>query len=319
MSDSPLHSQKSSSHDEKTADVLLVSIGNFGGARPVNPEAPRATCLLKLGFDTEIRAWVDVGCSDNPLVAGLGLCTDNRYVYHVSLAKIDSRSILTVLDRRTLNVVHVQALMEVADVHSIQCLGDELIVVSTGTDQIIGYQLDDAVAHSARVLWTPTNSGRDEHHVNSLAVMNDELICSAFGPAEGGTWATAKNGYIQNVTTDTRLVDHLIHPHSVTIHNRQIYYCQSPDGTVSSLDGVVGYFAGYTRGLAFGVDGTMYVGTSLSRRTTQGSSGPIEFHNLGFVGALTGQCAVARVSPTQTRFELSTSAFGLEIYDILVL
>jgi len=297
---------------------LLVSIGNFGAARPVEPAEPRATCLLLLDLDSLRTRWVDVGCNNEPLVAGLGLCADDDCIYHVSLAKADSRTILTVLERETFGVEGVQQLPEVSDVHSIQRLGDELMVVSTGTDEIVAYHLDGCVATDAHVVWSPTRSGRDTHHVNSLAVIEGEVLCSAFGEKDGDSWTTAKDGYLHNVTTDRRLLAGLRQPHTVTAHHGRLYYCNSQEGTVSSPDGVVAYLAGYSRGLAFGPDGTMYAATSLSRRPDRPAGDSTEFLNLGDPGDLNGRCAVVKVPTARARLEIGLSTAGYEIYDLLM-
>jgi hypothetical protein len=298
---------------------VLVSIGNFGAARPDEPEDPRPTCLLRLDVDSQHWRWVDVGCADEPLVAGLGICSDDRYVYHVSLAKTESNAILTVLDRGTLHVQHVQQLPEIADVHSIQRLGNELVVASTGTDEIVGYELDGYVASGGRVVWSPTGSGVDSHHINSLAVIEGRLFCSAFGSREGGSWTTAKNGYVHNVTGDTRVLDGLRQPHSVTFHDGHLYYCNSQEGTVNSAEDVVAHLVGYARGLAFGADGTIYAATSLSRRGTQTTDNTAEFLNLGDPGVLNGRCAVVKIPPGGSRLEMGLSPAGYEIYDLLLI
>ncbi len=258
---------------------------------------------------------MDVGCSEEPLIAGLGICADERFIYHASLAKTDHRTVLSVLDRDTLAVLHVQQLPEISDVHSIQRLEDELFVASTGTDEIVAYRMDGCVAKNARVVWSPTGSGTDTHHINSLGQLNGELWCSAFGDRGGESWVTAGNGYVHNVSTDKRLLEGLRQPHSVTFYDGQLYFCNSQAGTVDSSEGTVAFLVGYSRGLAFSSEGTMYAGTSLSRRTTHGAD---EFLNLGNAGLLSGRCAVVKIPPEGSRLEIGLSHAGFEVYDLLL-
>jgi hypothetical protein len=230
-----------------------------------------------------------------------------------------------VLDRKSLEVLLVQALPEVDDGHSIVRFGDDLVIVSTGTDQVFAYTTDGPRIGTPRLLWSPSPSGpkADTHHVNSVAVANGELLCSAFGPRDDGSWYTARNGYIRNLSTGELVLDGLRQPHSTIWSGGQLFFCNSLEGTVNTPDEVVAYLYGYSRGLAFGSDGTLYVGTSLSRRPRQdilGVSGANIFGNPSDAGDLHGQCALIRMTSSgANRLELPMVPFGNEIYDILVL
>ena len=70
---------------------------------------------------------------------------------------------LTVLDP-SLAPVCSTVLPEVTDPHSLCVHGGRLAVVSTGTDEVIGYRLDGPRAHSPEILWSPTRrAGRVPH------------------------------------------------------------------------------------------------------------------------------------------------------------
>jgi len=268
---------------------------------------------------TQRKEWVDIGLGQ-PLASGVGLCTDDQFVYHVIVANADFGTHLCVLDRWTLDVVNVQPLPEIDDGHSVLRLSDELMVVSTGTDEIVAYPLRGPEVGPARVVWSPTDSGSDTHHINSLALVGDELLCSAFGPKEDDSWASARNGYIRNVTAGTILLSGLRQPHSATWHDDQLFLCNSLEGSVNRNDEVVAYLYGYTRGLAFGPDGTLYAGTSLSRRPPRESEDAGLFQNPGHDGELHGQCALVTMNVQgANRLEMAIAPFGNEIYDIVVL
>jgi Domain of unknown function (DUF4915) len=252
--------------------------------------------------DTLSKKWVDVGFADRTLHGGMGIVADERFVYHISILSPDSSTHLTVLDRETLQVVHVQCLAEIADGHSLALWGDELMVASTGTDEVIGYRLNGYEASGARLVWTPTGSRADTHHVNSLVVADGEVLCSAFGPKDGEAWWSATNGYVHNITRDAALVQGLRQPHTVAWHEAQLYFCNSALGTVNSESGVVAPLAGYSRGLAFAPDGRVYAGTSVGRPWSE----------------LIGRCAVVQFSPTGVRTEIGLSPLGAEIYDLLL-
>lgn len=290
---------------------LLISIQNVASD-------PRESCLLQMDPATQRREWIDVGVGQL-LASGLGIFADDEHIFHVCIANSDFSTWLSVLDRQTLEVLHVQALPEVVDGHSIVRHCDELIVVSTGTDEIIGYELDGVRTRSSRIVWSPTDSKDDTHHVNSLTLADGDLLCSAFGPKEEDSWATVKNGYVRNLTKDSVALDGLRQPHSASWFAGQLFVCNSLEGTVNTADGVLAYMYGYSRGLTFSSDGTMYAGTSLSRRPRETTTDAV-FRNPGDPGDLHGQSAVVQMAPGGGhRLEMGVAPFGNEIYDIVVL
>jgi Domain of unknown function (DUF4915) len=292
---------------------LLISIANVAAD-------PRPSCLLHVDTATERTAWVDIGVGQ-PLASGTGIFADDLFVYHVCVVNPSFETYLVILDRQSLEVAHVQQLPEIADVHSIVRLGDELIIVSTETDQILAYSLDGLLVGAARQVWSPTNSGQDTHHINSLAVADGELFCSAFGPRDGDSWTTATNGYIRNVSAGVNVIGGLRQPHSATWNENQLYFCNSFDGSVNTSDSVVAYLYGYTRGLAFGPNGMLYTGTSRSRRPSQSTPANVQFANPGDQqGDVSGQCALVQMTVSgMNRLEFAMTAYGNEIYDILAL
>jgi hypothetical protein len=274
--------------------------------------------LLRVNTATQHGEWIDVGLGE-VLASGVGICSDDRYVYHILVANSDFSTHVSVLDRGSLQVVNVQRLPEVDDGHSVVRLGEELIIVSSGTDEIVAYPLDDFELGPSRVLWSPTGSGTDTHHVNSVTNLDGELVCTAFGPQENGSWASAENGYVYNVSTEELVLDGLRQPHSATCHDGELFFCNSREGSVNTCDAVVAYLYGYTRGLSFGPDGTMHVGTSLSRRP-QGADDAMVFLNPSDVGDIHGHCAVVQMNVMGTnRLETTLAPFGDEIYDLFVL
>ena len=292
--------------------VVLISFANVAAQ-------PLRSCLLRFDVVAQRGEWVDVGLGQL-LASGVGICADDQHVYHVCVANPDFSTYLVVLDRATLDVKHVQPLPQIDDGHSVVRYGDELMVVSTGTDQIFAYPLCGMEVGGPRVAWSPSASGTDTHHVNSLTIADGDLLCSAFGPREDDSWYTARNGYIWNISTGDIVVDGLRQPHSATWYDGRLFFCNSLEGTVNTLDGEIVFLYGYSRGLAFGPDSTLYAGTSLSRRPPSAMADAGLFGNPSDDGDLHGQCALIEMSQSgANRVEVAMSQFGNEIYDILVL
>lgn len=288
---------------------MLISVCNVAAN-------PRSSCLLLFQLDDQTGRWLDVGAGE-PLVSSAGICADERYVYHVSIAQADFATLLTVFDRASLAPVHVHRLSEVRDAHSITRHRDELLVVSTGTDSVVAYQVSDGTLGPARLAWTPTDSGTDTHHLNSIVSTPNDVLCSGFGPQENGSWAMPKNGYVRSIINDTVVVGGLRQPHSLVMHAGRLYFCNSQEGTVNVPDGEIAYLGGYSRGLAFAPDGTILAGTSLSRKPSQPADERPVFHNPNGPGDIYGRCAVHLIPQDGGALAAaSLQTFANEIYDL---
>lgn len=161
-------------------------------------------------------------------------------------------------------------LPESIDTHDVFLDGDTLYTVSTGTNEILAFDLS---GHLLERIAYP--GGEDSHHLNCIGRVGGRLVVSAFGAfsrREGWRNGMSKGrGLILELrdTTSARpLMRDLDQPHTPREHGGQVYVCdsrnnrllrQSP-GLIGNLD-----FPGwFTRGLAF-ADDTLYVGLSTSR------------------------------------------------------
>jgi hypothetical protein len=194
------------------------------------------------------------------------------------------------------------------------------MVVSSGTDQVLAYPIDGVTLGTPREVWSPTNSATDTHHLNSLTYSDGQLFCSAFGPREEESWSTARHGYVRNITSGVTVLEGLRQPHSAVWHDGHLFVCNSLEGSVNIGNDAFAYLSGYSRGLAFGTDGTLYAGTSFARRPPAPTEDTAVFRNPVEKGDLHGQCAVISMTPRGTnRIEIPIPPFGNEIYDILAL
>ena len=144
--------------------------------------------------------------------------------------------------------------------------GDELAIVSTGTDQIFAYPVEGTEIGLHVPVWSPSGSVRPA---------SPQLChCRQRTVALRGVWPQDRRFLVYSTQTGSsgmsrqtkQMVDGLRQPHSAAWNDGQLYFCNSLEGTVNTLDGIVAYLYGYSRGLTFSGDGTIYTGTSLSRR-----------------------------------------------------
>jgi hypothetical protein len=213
---------------------------------------------------------------------------------------------------------YCQALPEIRDGHSILVSGDFFYAVSTGTDEILKYGLDENGLHSPEVAWRASDSGKDTHHINSIAEIDGEIFISAFGEKTGNLWSSATNGYIQNITRDICIKDGIYHPHSLSPRKGVLHYCDSSKKSFCSLEKPVFELDGYARGIGWLSDETVCVATSIGRKISK-STGLIA--NPADPGATAGKSklSVRDIKNQHILAEIDLSRFGPEIYDILPL
>jgi len=277
-----------------------------------NLASPAATSLAMLNGGTPPVA-VELGGDGARVWSGVGLARSGGFVYHLYF-RPEVR--VAALDARTLELVADSPLPEVDDPHSACLYRGRLVVASTGTDEVLSYELAGHRPRHPQVVWSPTGAGHDVHHVNSVVDIGGELWCCAFGPKAGEGWDTARSGYVYNISRGSVAVSGVGHPHSLRYHRGRIYYCDSPRSRVMRLDGTpVAQAQGYVRGLAFAGDSVL-VGSSVGRSRSK-SSGVV--HNPADEGEPTGSCglSVFDLRSGQLAEWIDLSSFGDEVYDIL--
>lgn len=225
---------------------------------------------------------------------------------------------ISALARNNLLPVFQQPLPEAKDIHSLLAWRKSLYVVSTGTDQVLSYDILSHGLTNPTVVWQASKENRDTHHINSIALHNNELFISAFGPKTGSLWSSAKDGYIHNITKDSRLKEGIFHPHSLSTNNQKIYYCESYTSSFCSLDDKIFTLPGYTRGVNWLSPDQICIATSIGRKVSR-STGLVG--NPGDPGEAHGLCGITirNISNNENVSSLDLSWFGPETYDILLL
>ena len=286
--------------------MLAVSFCNIG--------RPSGQILAIIDTDTgDIRV---LDLEENVVDSGLGLAQDDRFLYAACARQRDS--FLAVFEKTSFKLENFLLLPEVIDVHSICLLGQNVIAVSTGTDEVVAVSLEDGAAES-EVLWRPNLSRADTHHLNAVAYASEHLLCSGFGPRSGERWSTARKGYVYDVTLGEVIADGIVHPHSIVQHEKTLYFCESSLSTLRTIESPIVSLDGYVRGLAFSGDGTCFVGSSVGRYDPLI---PRQVSNPADPGRLSGRCAIYRVSVengalARPKSTIDLSSFGNEIYDLL--
>ena len=251
----------------------------------------------------------------NLINSATGLAMDPYKIFILFWAK--EKFHISVLDRYKMSPIFCQELPEIKDGHSILSTGKKLYVVSTGTDEIICYDILKNKLENPKSFWRADDAGKDTHHINSIVKMGDDIYVSAFGPKTGKLWTSASNGYIHNITRNARIKEGINHPHSLSERNGQLYYCESSTRSFCSLDGQVLKLDGYTRGIGWLSDKLVCISSSIGRKVSK-STGLIA--NSADPGEIEGKSGIVirNIETQEVLANVDLSSFGPEIYDVLI-
>ncbi|MGE3804183.1 MAG: DUF4915 domain-containing protein [Gemmataceae bacterium] len=216
-------------------------------------------------------------------------------------------------------VVEVWPLQLVRDGHSIIARDDKLYIASTGNNSIVEFDPKSG----ERIWWQDSESQGDVLHVNALCWAQQDLLITAFGRKKGELWATAHEGYVANLNTNTRLMSSLHQPHSLLAAADGIYVCESSRLAVRRDDGQTLLLGlGYLRGLLV-TEKHLCVGISQGRQRSRSTGQRVE--NPGEPGLRAGKCGVAvyrrtgrNLADLQPIGILPLGPFGREVYDLLL-
>ena len=214
------------------------------------------------------------------------------------------------------------------DLHGILPRGDDLLLVSSGTNELLSVDRGISKQPSPaqpRVVWTDRGPLRDRDHLNDLQQTPDgRVLMSSFGPARPDGM---RCGTVIEVETRSVLIDGLREPHSLWWWDSHLYVLESVTGDLVRMhpgaqpERVLG-IVGYARGLAIDSD-YIAIGKSGYRersrsRLGDNRSAPLAIPTAGvdLVG-YSGVCFISQRDGAVSWVE--TTNCGSEIYQILPL
>lgn len=151
---------------------------------------------------------------------------------------------------------------------------NKLILGNTQTDEVsfINYtslEIEESLSLSDRY----ENTGEEQHHINDIMVMEDQIFASVFslsgwwrrGLFDGGVFLIDK----QTKEIDKYQAPDLWMPHSITENNGDLYVLDSMNGELlKGFERTKAEFQGFVRGLEFN-DKFCYIGQSLHRHVSR--------------------------------------------------
>ena len=283
---------------------VLVSFCNL-------PQSTGERAVIRVNAATGAASPVDLGLT-KCLSSCTGLATDGSRVYALAIAEDEQH--VSVLDSETLEPVFTRHLPEVRDAHSVAVNDGELLIVSTGTDEIWTYPIEEHEIGPGRVAWKGGDVRGDINHLNSIVCWEGRWIISAFGPKSGQTWDDALDGFLHDITHDRRLKDGIHHPHTLSVSGSHLYYLASKQGLLCSLDGPLVDVRGYARGLCWLSERVACVGISQGRQKSRSTGLPLDNPEQSFAGLAVVDATQGRILKT-----VPLNGYNPEIFDILQL
>jgi hypothetical protein len=290
---------------------ILISFCNIR-----RPDGARLGTLDASGHFERLSMWpFDDRCATT---TGLTVSDEHIFVSAVMGSTFGPQALLITLRRSDVHVQHVHVMRAGVDIHSIVWRAGEIHAVSTGTDEVLRLRVPHGVVLDETVVWRPDPSASraDHHHLNGLALADTHLIVSGFGRKAGTLWQSARDGFIYG-TDGQLLAANLEQPHSVTVVDGEILFCESRKTTVRNLSGDrIATVPGYARGIA-AAGGSIYASCSIGRRSSRSTG----IESAGDPGEPHGKCAIARLDAKTFMVEqlVDLTEHGDEIYDLLAI
>jgi len=282
--------------------------------------SPPGYALAKFDTDSEALEWVKLDQPGLPVYGGMGICPrgDGYIVIFHAVREMHSISCIGELDH-DLRLCRMAELKLVSDGHSVIEHDGALLVVSSGTNQVIRVDWPAGGEPEERVYFE-LEPGFDTLHMNSLRQHQGKLYLSMFGPRTNGSWRNATQGQVICLDDRAASAQGIHHPHGLFAIGDELLCVGSMSGSVRHVAGparaAFPKLDGYLRGVACDAH-NMYVGTSRIRDRSKSSGDKVSPSSAMPRGIGCGLHILERET-LQPRW-LDLSPFAAEIYDIHVL
>ena len=205
------------------------------------------------------------------------------------------------------------------DTHSFAPHDGKLLAASSRTDEIYALRLGEQFQLLDAACWWrhPQNkSGQDEHHVNSVAVHNGEVLATWLGRKQPGGWSKTVDGCLFNFSRQQPMMTGVHHPHTAYSLDGTWMLCESGTGTLI-CEGRRLPLGGYVRGMTHD-EQHLYVAVS-GRRLVSRSEGTLNVPPAATLEETKSAVLVVDRRTFQPVKRIDLGRFGTEIYDLAAL
>ena len=193
-----------------------------------------------------------------------------------------------------------------SDPHGLIMADSRIWVVSTGTNQIICYELSAAGPSNPTCAYLHPSG--EPQHFNGIARHEGRLILSAFGVAAATSREVSNTGYMIDIASGAHIRTGLDQPHSPLSRNKSLFFCESKPSLLWLGDDASFRLEGYLRGLAVAPDGIMHVARSSPRPPHEK------------LRAVRGDAGILSIAPDGKVMGCqSLTGMGAEVYDLMAL
>ncbi|WP_206956678.1 tetratricopeptide repeat protein [Trinickia acidisoli] len=281
--------------------------------------SPPGHALAKLDVDSERLEWIDLAHPDFLIDGAMGISRYRDGYVVVFHATRDARPVNCIGEfDGMLSLKRLAPLPSVHDGHSVIEHDGALLVVSSGTNQVIRVDWPDGAAPRERVFFE-IDPGDDTLHMNSLQTFDGKLFLSMFGNRGSSSWRDAANGRVVRLDDGVTVAEGLHHPHGLFVDDGSLLCLASATGDIRRVGGAArgasAKLEGYLRGIASDAR-FVYVGTSRLRNRSK-STGKKQGVPLVETGVGCGLHLVDKAAGTSRWLDLSP--FASEIYDVFPL
>jgi len=273
-------------------------------------------------FDTSSQAfeWLDLTQLNLPIYGATGVCRHAGGFYAVLQVKCGNQVSTELVEfDNECRVRRNCTLHQVHDAHSMVIWKDTLLVVSTGSNQVIEITWPADCLAEERVFFE-LEPGADTLHMNGLQVFEDHIYLSMFGQKPGPSWITARHGCVLDLTqAGQTVVQDLHHPHALFVDGDALGCLSSMTGHIAHIAGepqtAYPVLPGYIRGAASDAR-HLYIGVSIPRQHSKSRGVTHEAPGSMTDGRGCGLHQFDKLTGQTTWLDLSP--FGSELYDIVI-
>lgn len=245
----------------RTPYTTLIAASHNGRLGDLRPRLSSITLFDKAAEqkDWEIQEIAIEGPNSNIRIMGLARNGSELLV----VAGSSEHGYLATFDENLLQTGWYE-LPGVFDPHGLVLDEGRLLVISSGTNEVIEFAFDKSKPSFSKVYFHLENA--EPQHLNGMVLHNRRLFVCALGVSGRKAHDVSAKGFLLDTFDGSIVRSGLDQPHSLVSHEGSLLFCESKTSTIWKNSVAIAKLSGYLRGLAICSQNQMlFVGESSSR------------------------------------------------------